>query len=211
MKITKNILDILYRLKILHLISYVQKKYFKLGGVGLYTLISLRAEFKGNTRNIFIGCRCRVEANVLLECEGNDALIKFGDNSIIRRGAILITGCDGTIKTGSHFSVNPYSVIYGHGGLSVGDYVRIATHVVIIPANHIYAEVKTPITMQGLEKKGISIGNDVWLAAGVRVLDGVDIGDGAVIGAGAVVTKSLPEYSVSVGVPAVVVGSRISN
>ncbi|MGQ9872335.1 hypothetical protein [Leptodesmis sp.] len=42
----------------------------------------------------------------------------------------------------------------------------------------------------------------------VSVLDGVTIGQGCVIGAGAVVTKDIPPYSIAVGVPAKVVGSR---
>jgi acetyltransferase-like isoleucine patch superfamily enzyme len=49
---------------------------------------------------------------------------------------------------------------------------------------------------------GIRIADDVWLAAGVIVLDGVTIERGCVIGAGAVVTDSLPEYTVAVGSPA---------
>jgi acetyltransferase-like isoleucine patch superfamily enzyme len=49
---------------------------------------------------------------------------------------------------------------------------------------------------------GIRIADDVWLAAGVIVLDGVTIERGCVVGAGAVVTESLPEYSVAVGSPA---------
>lgn len=42
----------------------------------------------------------------------------------------------------------------------------------------------------------------------MRVLDGVTIGKGSVIGAGAVVTKSIPPYSIAVGVPAKVIGRR---
>lgn len=49
----------------------------------------------------------------------------------------------------------------------------------------------------------ISVGDSAWLGAKVTVTRGVDIGNGAVVGAGAVVTKSIDEYSISVGVPAV--------
>ena len=52
------------------------------------------------------------------------------------------------------------------------------------------------------------IGNDVFIGANVTVMDGVIIGDGAVIGAGAVVTKSVPPYAISVGVPARVIKYR---
>ncbi|MEP7061511.1 MAG: hypothetical protein ABI881_03895 [Betaproteobacteria bacterium] len=52
------------------------------------------------------------------------------------------------------------------------------------------------------------LGNDIWIGAGVRVLDGVNIGDGCVVGAGAVVTKDLDPYTVNVGVPCVMVKRR---
>lgn len=51
----------------------------------------------------------------------------------------------------------------------------------------------------------ITIGDDCWLGANVTVLPGVTIGKGCTIGAGAVVQKSIPDYSVAVGVPAKVI------
>jgi galactoside O-acetyltransferase len=46
------------------------------------------------------------------------------------------------------------------------------------------------------------IEDDVWLGAGVVVVDGVRIGQGSVIGAGAVVSQDIPPYSIAVGSPA---------
>lgn len=56
----------------------------------------------------------------------------------------------------------------------------------------------------GLPKtKGpVSIGNDVWIGQGAKVLSGVTIGDGAVVGAGAVVSKDVRPYSIVAGNPA---------
>ncbi|MEY8880080.1 CatB-related O-acetyltransferase [Donghicola sp. XS_ASV15] len=47
-----------------------------------------------------------------------------------------------------------------------------------------------------------TIGNDVWIGAGVKLISGVSIGDGSVIGTGAVVTKDIPPFTVVAGVPA---------
>lgn len=55
------------------------------------------------------------------------------------------------------------------------------------------------------------IGNDVWICANAIILEGVTIGDGCVIGAGAVVTRDTPPYSISVGVPAKIIGYRFSS
>jgi len=57
-------------------------------------------------------------------------------------------------------------------------------------------------------KGDVSIGNDVWIGCGAKILSGVTIGNGAVIGAGAVVTKNVPPYSVVVGNPGRVIKYR---
>ena len=52
-----------------------------------------------------------------------------------------------------------------------------------------------------VERKMITIGNDVFIGMNVTVLDGVTIGDGAVVGAGCVVSKDVPPYAIVVGNP----------
>ena len=49
--------------------------------------------------------------------------------------------------------------------------------------------------------KPVTIGNDVWIAAGVTIAGGVTIGDGAVIGCGSVVVRDLPAGYLAVGNP----------
>jgi serine O-acetyltransferase len=47
-----------------------------------------------------------------------------------------------------------------------------------------------------------TIGNDVVLETGCKVLGGVTVGEGAVIGANAVVVSDIPPHSTAVGIPA---------
>ena len=49
--------------------------------------------------------------------------------------------------------------------------------------------------------KPITVGDNVWIGAGVTVLAGVSIGENSVIGAGSVVTRSIPPNVIAVGVP----------
>ena len=52
------------------------------------------------------------------------------------------------------------------------------------------------------------IGDNVWIGTRAIIQPGVVIGSHSIIGSGAVVTKSIPEYSVVVGVPARVIKKR---
>jgi acetyltransferase-like isoleucine patch superfamily enzyme len=136
--------------------------------------------------------------------------IRIGARSTIHPGAMLLS-YGGFIRLGTRCSVNPYSVLYGHGGLSIGDNVRIAAHCVIIPANHGTALDGGPIADQPMSRRGIHIGSDVWLGAGVRVLDGAVINDGCVVAAGAVVRGELESCGIYGGVPARLLGWRKPN
>jgi acetyltransferase-like isoleucine patch superfamily enzyme len=133
--------------------------------------------------------------------------ISIGKSCEILTGTILAS-YGGKIELGHNVSVNPYSVLYGHGGLRIGSNTRIASHTVIIPANHKFGTLNELIRTQGLSTQGITIGENVWIGTGVRVLDGVEIEDNCVVAAGAVVTKSIPKNSVVMGVPAKVVSVR---
>jgi acetyltransferase-like isoleucine patch superfamily enzyme len=99
-------------------------------------------------------------------------------------------------------------VLYGHGGLTIGAGVRIAAHVVIIPGSHNFADPDRLIYEQGMTYAGVTIGDDVWIGTGAKILDGVTVGRGAVIAAGAVVTKDVAPLAIVGGVPAKVIGRR---
>ena len=132
---------------------------------------------------------------------GPDEVIEIGAGCEIHHGALLAT-YGGRIVLGQDCSVNPYSVLYGHGGLHIGDHVRIAPHVVIVPMNHVYADPDRLIRDQGLRHDGIRIEDDVWIGAHATVLDGCTIGRGAVVAAGAVVTGDVAPGTVVGGCPA---------
>ena len=62
------------------------------------------------------------------------------------------------------------------------------------------------------DKKGdIRIGNDVWIGYEAVIMAGVSIGDGAIIGARAVVTRDVPPYTITGGVPAKAIRKRFSD
>jgi acetyltransferase-like isoleucine patch superfamily enzyme len=147
-----------------------------------------------------------VMRGAVLNCE-QGGTIDIGPQTVIHPGAMLLP-YGGFIRLGRRCSVNPYTVLYGQGGLIIGDHVRIAAHCVIVPANHGIALDGGLIADQPLSRRGIKIGNDVWIGAGARVLDGAVIGDGCVVAAGAVVRGTLEPHGIYAGVPARLVRRR---
>ena len=134
-------------------------------------------------------------------------LISAGDNCQFSTGALL-HAYGGSIKLGTNVFLGPYAIIYGHGGVVIGDGTLVSMHCRILSSNHTVPPLGTTIRSQPDVLRPTAIGRDVWFGAGVTVLGGVTIGDGCVVGAGAVVTKDLPPGAIAHGVPAVVRGTR---
>lgn len=107
------------------------------------------------------------------------------------------------IEIGENFFANHNTVILDGGKVVFGDNVFIAPNCGFHTAGH-------PIDFErrnnGLEYAyPITVGNNVWIGAGVQVMPGVKIGDNVVIGGGSVVVKDIPSDSVAVGNPCKVV------
>jgi acetyltransferase-like isoleucine patch superfamily enzyme len=133
--------------------------------------------------------------------------IRIGPECELGRG-VELTPWGGQIHLGRNIFLGPYVVIYGHGGVEIGDHCLISMHCCILSSNHTIPNRNKIIRHEPDILLPTKIGRDCWLGAAVTVLGGVHIGDGCVIGAGAVVTKDLPPFSIAHGVPARVIGQR---
>lgn len=69
----------------------------------------------------------------------------------------------------------------------------------------IYHGVTLGGTGKGEGKRHPTVGNDVLLGAGVKVLGPIEIGDGSRIGAGSVVLRPVPAGATAIGIPAAMV------
>ncbi|KAJ6012867.1 hypothetical protein N7499_012531 [Penicillium canescens] len=114
-------------------------------------------------------------------------------------------GCN--ISVGESFYANFHLTILDCGLVSIGNNVEIGPNVSIITGEH-HTMIEERRAHRGCEfTRGVAIGDDCWIGAGVIILAGVTIGSGCSIGAGSVVKADIPPFSIAVGVPARVIRS----
>lgn len=157
-----------------------------------------------------IGPQCFIDDFVTIFAHPHGGRIALGRGVHLYRGTNVETGHKGTVTIGDGTHIQGSCNLKGFlGSLRIGRDVQIAPYCVFSPYEHGFDDLETPIRSQPITTKGdIVIEDDVWLGAGVIVLNGVTIGRGAVIGAGAVVTKDVPPFCIAVGMPACVVRRR---
>lgn len=122
---------------------------------------------------------------------------RMGSNCVIEPPFFCDYGYN--IEVGDNFFANVGCVILDGAKVRFGDNVFVAPGCGFYTAGHpLDAERRN----QGLEYAlPITIGNNVWIGAGVSVLPGVTIGSNTVIGAGSVVNKDIPGGVLAAGNP----------
>lgn len=154
-------------------------------------------------RNAFIGDR----VTIYQSRDGGPVVLEEGVH--LYADITIETGEGGTVQLGAETHVQPRCMFSAYkGSIKIGRRVEIAPNCLFYPYNH-GMDPDQPVRTQPLESRGdIVIEDDVWLGAGVTVLDNVHIGQGAVIGAGSIVTQDIPANAIAVGAPARVLKSR---
>jgi acetyltransferase-like isoleucine patch superfamily enzyme len=117
---------------------------------------------------------------------------------------------EGTLRIGDKVVFARDVTVNCYLDIEIGASTLIADWTYICDFDHKTEDLGLPIKDQGLVKSPVRIGPDCWLATKVTVTRGADIGRGVVIGANSVARGNIPEYSVAVGIPAVVVRDRVS-
>lgn len=144
--------------------------------------------------------RCAVHPSARVQLS---ACIRIGQGTVIKAFAILQTSGTGRIVIGKNCAISNFNHISTDlADVRIGDHVRIGPQVTIVGSARQYRQKNRLIVDQGFSHKGIHIGNDVFIGAGAVILDGSDIGDGAVIGVGSVVSRKIPPYAITFGMPA---------
>lgn len=135
-----------------------------------------------------------VEFQITRDELSDHKLLTVGKHTYGKVNIVRNRGSDAKVEIGKYCSIAS-NVIFITGGIHPKDWVSLYPFAIKWHLPGAYAN-GTPKT-----NGPITIGNDVWLAHGVTILSGVNIGDGAIVATGSTVTKDLPPYSISAGVP----------
>lgn len=142
--------------------------------------------------------------------------IEIGDYSEIR--PLTLIKCDGDVKIGKYSIISNFVLIYGSSGLFVGNHSRIDPQSLVNtdedvcignfsalgPRCMVYTHAAFLPYTEGylVEFAGVTIGDYVWIAAGVFIRPGVKIGNNVFINVRSVVTEDVPDGEVVWGFPA---------
>jgi acetyltransferase-like isoleucine patch superfamily enzyme len=125
----------------------------------------------------------------------------IGDGSKIR--------ChEGVVEIGDKTVIGQECTISAYQRVRIGAECVIADRAMFIDFDHGVVEVERPIRVQGIYKRDIEVGSNVWIGYGACVLRGVRVGDNSIVGTNAVVTKDVPANAVVGGIPARIIRMR---
>ena len=115
---------------------------------------------------------------------------------------------EGVVEIGAKTVMGQECTISAYQRVRIGEECVIADRAMFIDFDHGVVEVERPIRLQGIYKRDVEVGNNVWIGYGACILRGVSVGDNSVIGTNAVVTKDVPANAVVGGIPARIIRMR---
>jgi len=149
---------------------------------------------------------CFVCRGVTLEI-GRNATVSLGRWSWLGQGC-KIRAHEGRVTVGAKSVLGQECTISAYQHVSIGRECIVADRVMLIDFDHGVVEVERPIRQQGIYKRDVRVGHNVWVGYGACLLRGVTVGNNCVIGTNSVVNKDVPDDAVVAGIPARVLRMR---
>ena len=179
---------------------------------GMFNFKYARLVFRMLRRKLRLGARLQLDGlafigpGVVLQV-GKGARIELGRWSWLGHGT-KIRAHEGFVSIGAKTVMGQECTISAFQHVKIGRECVIADRVMFIDFDHGVVEVERPIRLQGIYKRDVNVGNNVWIGYGACILRGVTVGDNAIIGTNSVVTKDVPANAVVAGLPARVIRMR---
>jgi acetyltransferase-like isoleucine patch superfamily enzyme len=189
------------RLRFLAANRMINPKYARLLGRYLWRRLFTIAGWRWSTSGmVFFGRHLALQI-------GRRGQIRFGRFVWIGDGT-KIRCHEGVVEIGQKTVVGQECTISAFQRVRIGEQCVIADRVMFIDFDHGVVDVELPIRKQGIYKRNVEVGSNVWIGYGACILRGVRVGDNSVVGTNAVVTKDVPANAVVGGVPARVIRMR---
>jgi len=115
---------------------------------------------------------------------------------------------EGRIEIGAKTVMGQECTISAYQRVRIGEQCVIADRSMFIDFDHGVVEVERPIRQQGIYKRDVVVGSNVWIGYGACILRGVSVGDNSIVGTNSVVTRDVPANAVVAGIPARVIRMR---
>jgi acetyltransferase-like isoleucine patch superfamily enzyme len=163
----------------------------------------LKLRFRGRLKTDGIAFVC---PGVKFEI-GKGAVVHLGRWSWLGHGC-KVRAHEGEVRIGAKSVLGQECTISAFQHISIGRECIVADRVMLIDFDHGVVEVERPVRMQGIYKRDVRVGHNVWIGYGASFLRGVTVGDNAVVGTYAVVTRDVPQNAVVAGVPAKILRMR---
>jgi acetyltransferase-like isoleucine patch superfamily enzyme len=148
---------------------------------------------------------------------GRKLQIQIAKRGVVRFGRFVWVGdgtkirChEGEVIIGQKTVLGQECTISAYKHIRIGEQCVIADRAMFIDFDHGVVEVDRPIRVQGIYKRDVDVGSNVWIGYGACILRGVRVGDNAIVGTSAVVTKDVPANAVVGGIPARILRMRES-
>ncbi len=138
---------------------------------------------------------------------GKGASVHLGRWSWLGHGT-KIRAHEGEVHIGAKTVIGQECTFTCFQHVSIGRECIVADRVMLIDFDHGVVEVERPIRFQGIYKRDVSVGHNVWIGYGACFLRGATVGDNAIVGTSTVVTKDVPANAVVAGIPARVIRMR---
>ena len=149
---------------------------------------------------VFFGRRLEIQI-------GRRGRVRFGRFVWIGDGT-KIRCHEGEVIIGAKTVLGQECTISAYRRVRIGEQCVVADRAMFIDFDHGVVEVERPIRQQGIYKRDVDVGSNVWIGYGACILRGVRIGDNAIVGTNSVVTRDVPQNAVVGGIPAKVLRMR---
>jgi len=138
---------------------------------------------------------------------GKDARVVLGRWSWLGHGC-KVRAHEGEIVIGAKSVLGQECTLSAYQHISIGRECIVADRVMLIDFDHGMVEVERPIRLQGIYKRDVEVGHNVWIGYGACLLRGVKVGNNSVIGTNSVVVRDIPANAVVAGLPARILRMR---